>query len=90
MTCGRCDGLMVDERICDWEATEGDRCTDGHRCLLCGDIVDAVIIGNRRLTTDPRGPGASRPRLPGPVSQPAWRRRAGTEIPNMAGGLRTF
>ncbi|TKS57774.1 MAG: hypothetical protein EWM73_03736 [Nitrospira sp.] len=90
MTCGRCDGLMVDERICDWEVTEGDRCTDGYRCLLCGNIVDAVIAGNRRLTTDPSGSRVSRPRLPGPLSQPDWRRRAGSEVTNTADGLATF
>lgn len=48
MTCGRCDGLMVSERICDMNGTGGDLCVGGYRCLLCGDLVDAVILKNRQ------------------------------------------
>lgn len=48
MPCGRCKGLMVCEQICDMNGTGGDLCMDGYRCLLCGDLVDAVILKNRQ------------------------------------------
>lgn len=47
MTCERCDGLMVGEWFCDLEATGDDICVEGYRCLLCGELVDAVILKNR-------------------------------------------
>jgi len=51
MTCKRCDGLMVSERICDLQGMSSDLCADGYRCLLCGNIVDAAILENRRRST---------------------------------------
>lgn len=52
MTCERCNGLMVSERIYDFEGMSSDLCVDGYRCLLCGNIVDATIRENRRHSTD--------------------------------------
>ena len=52
MTCKRCDGLMVSERICDLQGMSSDLCADGYRCLLCGNIVDTTILENRRRLTD--------------------------------------
>ena len=52
MTCERCDGLMVSERICDLQGMSSDLCADGYRCLLCGNIVDTTILENRRRLTD--------------------------------------
>ena len=52
MRCERCNGLMVGERICDMNGTGGDLCVDGYRCLLCGNLVDTVILENRRRSTD--------------------------------------
>jgi hypothetical protein len=51
MTCERCHGLMVSERICDPQGMSSDLCVDGYRCLLCGNIVDATILENRRHST---------------------------------------
>ena len=48
MTCERCDGLMVSERICDLQGMSSDLCVEGYRCLLCGNIIDATILENRR------------------------------------------
>jgi hypothetical protein len=42
MKCDRCSSLMVEETYYD----QGDRCT-GLRCLLCGEVVDPVILKNR-------------------------------------------
>ena len=51
MTCERCNGLMVREQICDLQGTNGELCAGGHRCLLCGNVVDAMILENRRRST---------------------------------------
>lgn len=52
MTCQRCDGLMVSERICDLQGLSSDLCVDGYRCLLCGNVVDATILENRRRSAE--------------------------------------
>lgn len=52
MTCERCGGLMVSERICDLRERNSDLCVDGYRCLLCGNLVDATILENRRRSID--------------------------------------
>jgi hypothetical protein len=51
MTCERCKGLMVSEQICDLQGMSSNQRANGYRCLLCGDLVDAVILGNRRRST---------------------------------------
>ena len=55
MTCERCDGLMVSEQICDLQGMNSDLCVNGYRCLLCGNIVDATILENRRRSIDAVG-----------------------------------
>jgi len=52
MTCERCDGLMVSEQICDLQGMTSDLCVNGYRCLLCGNLVDTVILENRSRSTD--------------------------------------
>lgn len=52
MTCDRCNGLMVSEQIYDLQGLNSDLCATGYRCLLCGDLVDAVILENRSRSTD--------------------------------------
>ena len=52
MTCERCHGLMVSEQIYDLQGMNSDLRVDGYRCLLCGNIVDAAILENRRRSTD--------------------------------------
>lgn len=37
--CDRCGGFMVTEQLIDQPA---------HRCVQCGEIIDAVILQNRR------------------------------------------
>lgn len=64
MTCQRCDGLMVSERICDLQGLSSDLCVDGYRCLLCGDVVDALILEHRK-----RSSGAVEP-LPNVSARP--------------------
>ncbi|MDP1948315.1 MAG: hypothetical protein Q8L77_12540 [Nitrospirota bacterium] len=51
MACERCGGLMVSERIYDLQGMNGDLCPTSYRCLLCGDLVDTVILENRSRST---------------------------------------
>ncbi len=47
--CSRCGGLMVSEFSIDlWSPTSK---LDGapRRCVQCGDVIDAVILRNRRI-----------------------------------------
>ena len=55
MTCDRCNGLMVSERIYDFQGMSVDLCVDGYRCLICGNLVDSVILENRSRSTDAVG-----------------------------------
>jgi hypothetical protein len=43
---------MVSERIDDLQGMSSDLCVDGYRCLLCGNLVDTVILENRLRSTD--------------------------------------
>lgn len=52
MTCERCEGLMVSERIYDVQRMNSDPCVDGYRYLICGNLVDTVILENRSRSTD--------------------------------------
>lgn len=45
MNCLRCDGLMVYEEFCDFQDTLP--CFWGWRCILCGEILDPLILAHR-------------------------------------------
>ena len=47
MICPRCDGLMLQEVFMDFADYDGS--FEGWRCLVCGEIVDPVIVNNRVL-----------------------------------------
>ncbi len=59
MICSRCGGLRTVITLGD--SMKGEALA-GWRCLLCGDVVDAVIAANRKNHEEPRH---SRARLPG-------------------------
>lgn len=61
MTCQRCDGLMVSERICDLQGLSSDLCVDSYRCLLCGDVVDAMMLEHRKRAVEPLPNVSARP-----------------------------
>ena len=50
MQCARCKGLMVIERFDDVRDDTGQIHFEGLRCLLCGEIVDPMILTNRMKT----------------------------------------
>jgi hypothetical protein len=43
---------MVSERIYDFQGMSSDLCVDGYRCLICGNLVDTLILENRSRSTD--------------------------------------
>lgn len=49
MTCSRCQGLMVEDQLFDFDGTSGHMWTTGVRCMNCGYIHDAVIAQHRQL-----------------------------------------
>jgi hypothetical protein len=61
MMCSRCDGLR---RIVKMKDVVSGQSFSGWQCLLCGDVIDSVIIANRKSHAEPT---PSRARLPGSV-----------------------
>ena len=47
-TCVRCGGLMVGEFCMDLLNSSGELEVETLRCVQCGDVVDPVILQNRR------------------------------------------
>jgi len=48
MRCPRCKGMMLKERFQDLLDDTGQIHFNGWRCLLCGEILDPLIVRNRR------------------------------------------
>lgn len=53
MNCPRCKGLMVEERLEDIRDDTGQYFFNGWHCLACGEILDPVILSNRRHQPKP-------------------------------------
>ena len=47
--CSRCGGLMVVDQCFDFLDDSGHMSFFAHRCVQCGELVDPVILENRRL-----------------------------------------
>ena len=47
--CPRCGGLMVAEQCFDLFSDSGHLDFLARRCVQCGELVDPVILKNRRL-----------------------------------------
>ena len=47
--CVRCGGLMVLEQCFDLHSDNGHLDFPAKRCVQCGELVDPVILKNRRL-----------------------------------------
>ena len=55
MNCPRCTGLMVGGDFLDLQ-DEADQCRfAAWRCLICGEILDPVILKNRSAPPEPMG-----------------------------------
>jgi hypothetical protein len=48
MQCSRCGGLMVIERFDDLQSGTWPLYFYGLRCLLCGEIIDPMVLLNRK------------------------------------------
>lgn len=53
MKCLRCQGLMVSHTMEDAGAPTSSGSFFGWKCLLCGEVIDAVIAANRRERPEP-------------------------------------
>ncbi len=61
MSCPRCHGMMVSVNLDDIDGPTHQEPLIGWRCLQCGEVLDPVIMGNRRT---PKNPAKNRARLP--------------------------
>lgn len=46
--CERCGGLLHRIQLQDWGGGRGQGSGDALQCIACGDIIDPVIVRNRR------------------------------------------
>lgn len=46
MTCSRCQGLMVEDHLFDYEGSYGHMWATSARCMNCGHVHDPVIAQN--------------------------------------------
>ena len=51
--CPRCHNLMVEETFVDRETSPSVSSFTGWRCLICGEILDPIILEHRRAQRDP-------------------------------------
>ncbi len=47
MECPRCTGSMIEETFDDMQDDTGQFYFRGLRCMICGEILDPVIVANR-------------------------------------------
>lgn len=50
--CWRCRGLMVVESCFDFASDTGQLDCLTRRCVQCGEVIDPVILQNRRLQSE--------------------------------------
>ena len=48
MTCSRCQGLLVEDYLFDFEGSYGHMWATSLRCMNCGHVHDSVIAQNDR------------------------------------------
>lgn len=53
MGCPRCHNLMVEETFVDRETSPSVSSFTGWRCLICGEILDSIILEHRRVQREP-------------------------------------
>ena len=52
-TCTRCGGFMVHDSCLDVVGSIGESEFAAKRCVQCGEVVDPVILRNRRTRQEP-------------------------------------
>jgi hypothetical protein len=53
MSCPRCDNLMVEETFVDLESDVHPLSFRGWRCVICGAIVDSLIVLHQTNRPEP-------------------------------------
>ncbi len=53
MNCSRCSGLMIRDDFLDLKGEAGQGWVVAWRCLICGDVLDRVILANRKTPAEP-------------------------------------
>lgn len=53
MNCTRCTGLMTRDDYFDLVGEAGQGWVVAWRCLICGDVIDSVILKNRSTLPEP-------------------------------------
>lgn len=66
--CERCSGLLYWTELREWDGSRGQDCQGALQCILCGNIIDPVIVKNRQ-----RAVGSVREAVRSP-SPRRWRR----------------
>jgi hypothetical protein len=61
MDCTRCHGLMVPTRLEEGIDARSGECSFGWKCVLCGEVIDSLIMANRKGHHEPL-PHRARPR----------------------------
>ena len=59
-TCSRCGGLMVSDFCMDLLNSTGELEFAAKRCVQCGEVVDPVILRNRRTGQEVNAPCLNR------------------------------
>ena len=54
MGCPRCHNLMVEETFVDLQVSPSVSSFTGWRCMICGEILDPIILQNRTLHPEPQ------------------------------------
>ena len=49
MKCLRCQGLMVQDQLYDFDGAQGFMRMEGRRCMNCGHVADPLIEANHRV-----------------------------------------
>ena len=49
MTCSRCQGLMVETNLFDYDGSYGHMWATSMRCMNCGHVHDSVIAQHAKL-----------------------------------------
>lgn len=58
--CERCSGLLYWTELREWDGSRGQDSHGALQCILCGNIIDPVIVRNRQRTrASVRGPACS-------------------------------
>jgi hypothetical protein len=63
MVWHRCQGLMVKEELRDQSEGKGYNRSSAFRCISCGEVIDPVILQNRRCGRGQTNRRGGRPRL---------------------------